>query len=114
MKSWSKAIALADLNIEIADTFLSRLRGLLGRRDLSEKQALLLVPCSDVHTAFMRFSIDVVFINYDGVITKIVHDLRPWRMAVDRTAFASVELKNGAAHYYQLEIGQSLLCSNTL
>jgi len=109
MNSWCNRIAITGLKIEIADTFFRRLCGLLGRRRLDENQALLLLPCSTIHTAFMRFSIDVVFINDEGSITNIVSDIRPWRMAADRRAFACLELKSGAAQCYQLEVGQSLL-----
>jgi len=109
MQLWSQTIAIDGVDIDIADTFFRRFLGLMGRRSLSENRALLIVPCADVHTAFMRFPIDVVFIDKDGCITKIVRNLVPWRVAVERKAYACIELKSGAAHRHQLKTGQFLL-----
>lgn len=109
MRNWSKLIAISDLHIDVADNFFQRFLGLMGRRVLSEERALLIVPCSDIHTAFMRFPIDVVFIDRDGYIIKIVHRLPPWRFALARQAYACLELNSGTAERYQLQTGQSLL-----
>ncbi|MBC3927420.1 DUF192 domain-containing protein [Undibacterium sp. CY21W] len=109
MRNWSKLIAISDLHIDVAGNFFQRFLGLMGRRSLHDDRALLIVPCSDIHTAFMRFPIDVVFIDRDGYIIKIVHRLRPWRFALARQAYACLELNSGAAERYQLQTGQSLL-----
>ena len=52
--------------VEIADTSATRRRGLLGRDGLDPSAALIIVPCSSVHTFFMRFAIDVVFVDRGG------------------------------------------------
>src|SRR5262252_9919045 len=81
--------------VELAATRAQRNRGLLGRNGLAPSTALILLPCFSVHTAFMRFSIDVVFIDRHGRAMKFVRDLRPWRIAMALRAHAVVELAAG-------------------
>ena len=69
-----------------ADGFLTRGRGLLGRSELSSRQGMLIRPTWSVHTAFMRFAIDVVFLDEDLTVLKIAQRLRPWRTAFRRGA----------------------------
>jgi uncharacterized protein len=81
--------------VELAVTRTERRRGLLGRDALDLAAAMMLAPCTAVHTAFMRFAIDVVFVDRDGVVRKIVRGLKPWRMAASPRAYAAVELAAG-------------------
>lgn len=91
------AIQVGALQVRVARSFAARLVGLLGRRGLDPQQALLLVPCNNVHTFFMRFAIDVVFIDRDGVVLAVVPHLAPWRVAAARRAHACLELAAGRA-----------------
>jgi uncharacterized membrane protein (UPF0127 family) len=84
-------------DVELADTPESRRKGLLGRRDLPPSSALILRPCFSVHTAFMPFAIDVVFVRRDGVVVKVARNLMPWRIAAAWDAQAVVELAAGGA-----------------
>jgi hypothetical protein len=81
--------------IELAVTRTARRRGLLGRDSLDLSAGMMLAPCAAVHTAFMRFPIDVMFVDRDGVVRKIVRDLKPWRMAASLRAYAVIELAAG-------------------
>jgi uncharacterized protein len=92
----------------LAETSSARLRGLLGRSGLSSGEGMLLRPASSVHTAFMRFSIDVVFLDRADRVVKVVADLRPWRMAASRGARAVLELPAGEAARRGLRPGVSL------
>jgi uncharacterized protein len=83
--------------VEPAFDSRARRRGLLGRAALEPGRALVLAPCSSVHTAFMRFAIDVVFAARDGRVLKVAADVRPWRLRVGLRAFAVIELPAGAA-----------------
>ena len=74
----------------------SRRQGLLGRGDLAAGDGLVLAPCSSVHTAFMRFPIDLVFVARDGRVLKTASAVRPWRIRVAWRAFAVVELPAGS------------------
>ena len=67
--------------LEVADTFLSRFFGLMGRKSLPADRAMLITKCSSIHTFFMRFRMTAVFLSGDMRVTKIVPDMAPWRMA---------------------------------
>ena len=98
------------LKINIADNFLLRLRGLMGRGKLPENTGLLLVPCNSVHMCFMRFAIDVVYLDKDYKILKIVKKLRPWiGLSMCRKAWATLELNAGEADRCGFEIGKTLI-----
>jgi uncharacterized protein len=76
---------------------LARMRGLLGRRGLDEGEGLLLQPAGSVHTFFMRFPIDVVFLDGERRVLRVVSDVRPWRTAAAKKARAVLELAAGEA-----------------
>ena len=88
------SVLAADL--EAALDSRSRRRGLLGRDGLAEHHALVLAPCNAVHTFFMRFPIDVLFVARDGRVLKIVERIGAWRVAASLRAFATIELPAGA------------------
>ena len=92
----------------LAETSFARLRGLLGRSGLSSGEGLLLRPAGSVHTAFMKFTIDVVFMDRDLRVMKVVPELVPWRTAGCRGARAVLELPAGEASLRGLREGISL------
>jgi len=100
-------VSVADA-VELADTRASRRRGLLGRDCLEPSAALILTPCVAVHTAFMRFAIDVVFVDRDGHALKIVSELAPWRIAWSPSAHAVVELAGGRLRSCEVAVGDRL------
>jgi uncharacterized protein len=92
----------------VADTAPSRMRGLLGRSGLEPGEGLLIRRTNSVHMFFMRFAIDVVFVDRDLVVKKVVERLRPWRMAGCRGARAAVELPAGEAARRGITVGEQL------
>lgn len=97
------------IEITIARHFWSRAIGLLGQRALGERQGLLLIPCNGVHTFFMRWAIDVVFIDRAGNITRIVERLQPWRCAAaGPQAYSCLELGAGSVAALGLQVGLCL------
>lgn len=80
---------------ELADRPLPRMRGLMGRRGLPAGEGLLLSPAPAIHTAFMRFPIDALFLDRDLTVLKIVERLRPWRIASERRAHSVLEMSAG-------------------
>ena len=92
----------------VADRPFSRMRGLLGRRSLPHGEGLLLRPAASVHTWFMRFPIDVVFLDRDGRVVRVAPELRPWRAAGRRGARAVLELPAGECERRGLQIGERL------
>ena len=87
------------------------MRGLLGRDSLDPEEGMLINPAPSVMTFFMRFPIDVVFLDKAQTIVKIVHCLRPWRAAGARKAVAALELPAGAAAAAGLQTGMTLVAS---
>jgi uncharacterized membrane protein (UPF0127 family) len=95
--------------LRLATGMFQRMRGLLGVRSLDADEGLWIQPCNSVHTFFMRFPIDVAFLDKEGVVLKIVPRLRPFRMASGgRRARSALELAPGAAARLGLEVGQAL------
>ena len=98
-----------NLTVEIADTFIGRFWGLMFRRQLDEGHGLLIAPCNSVHMMFMRFSIDVVYLDKDYIIKKIVRNLRTWiGISICSGAYAVLELASGEAERLELQVGQKL------
>ena len=92
--------------LTIADGFWPRLAGLQFRRPLASDAGLLLVPCNSVHTCFMRFAVDVVFLDGNGSVLAVRRSLRPWRLAWGpRKSHAVLELLAGSA---DLQPGEKL------
>ena len=92
----------------LATNPLTRMRGLLGRSSLPPGEGILLRPASSVHTGFMRFPIDVVFLDRDLNVLRVVPDLRPWRAAGRRRARAVLELAAGECAARGLREGDRL------
>jgi uncharacterized membrane protein (UPF0127 family) len=92
----------------VAATPFARMRGLLGRRSLPSGQGILLRPAASVHTFFMRFSIDVVFLDDELRVVGIASDLPPWRAAGKRGARAVLELPAGECARRGLQVGDTV------
>jgi uncharacterized membrane protein (UPF0127 family) len=94
--------------LRVADRPSSRMRGLLGRRDLPNGEGLLLRPAGSVHTAFMRFPIDLVFLGADDRVVKVAHSVPPWRAVACRGAKAVIELAAGECSRRDVQEGDGL------
>jgi uncharacterized membrane protein (UPF0127 family) len=93
---------------DLADRFLTRLRGLLGRKTLPKGHGLLISRTWSVHTWFMRFPIDAVFLDRELSVLKIKRDLRPWRGASRFRAHCVLELAAGECERLRLAVGDRL------
>jgi len=97
------------LKIKIADSFLTRFAGLMFQKKLTQGTGLLLVPCNSVHMCFMRFSIDVIYIDKDYKILKVVKNLKPWiGLSICTKAWGTLELAAGEAESYGFVVGKRL------
>ena len=76
-KVWIHGVAAT-----VARTFCQRAKGLLGRSGLEKGTGMLILKCNCIHTCFMRFPIDAVFLDADGNVVKTVRNIRPWRLCV--------------------------------
>jgi uncharacterized membrane protein (UPF0127 family)/CheY-like chemotaxis protein len=98
---------------KLADGPLLRMRGLLGLSGLPAGEGLLLSPAPAIHTAFMRFPIDALFLDRDLRVVEIVERLRPWRIASKRKARAVLELSAGECARRGVKIGDTLELRDT-
>lgn len=94
------------LDVRVADSFLSRFRGLMLSKPLKGDQGLLITRCPSVHTAFMLFPIDVVYLDQKGSVLKCVPQLKPWRGSVSSAGRdAQGKCHAAAAHALELAAG---------
>jgi uncharacterized protein len=94
--------------VEVAVTREARRKGLLGRDALDDSSAFILAPCLAIHTMFMRFTIDAVFVDDAGRAVKVVEALNPWRIAVEPFAHAVVELPARSLRAHDISVGDRL------
>lgn len=73
---------ICGIDVEVAETFAERAKGLIGRRGLPAGAGMMIPKCNCIHTCFMRFPIDVLFLDKDGNVVKTVRKIRPWRLFV--------------------------------
>jgi uncharacterized membrane protein (UPF0127 family) len=90
---------------------LRRMRGLLGRASLPGGEGILLRPAASIHTFFMRFPIDAVFLDRELVVVGIERDLPPWRAAARKRASSVLELAAGECSRRELREGDALVAS---
>ena len=85
-------------DVEVAETIWSRFRGLMLRPALPAGHGLAIRPCNSIHMFFMRFPIDVLFVDADGTVLYVLNAIRPWRVSrLVRRSKAAIELPAGTA-----------------
>src|SRR5438552_7513195 len=99
---------------EVPESAFGRMRGLLGRDGLEPDSGMLIDAAPSVHMFFMRFPIDVVFLDRDRKVVRVVERLRPWRVAGARRAAAALELPAGAAAAAGVNVGDILVLEDIL
>jgi uncharacterized membrane protein (UPF0127 family) len=92
----------------VADRMLPRMKGLLGRRELASGEGMLIRPTSSIHTFFMRFPIDAVFLSRDGEVLKVAKNVGAWRARFCRGAHSVLELPAGEAERRDIASGAQL------
>lgn len=96
-------------NLVIADTLFSRTKGLLGRESLPAGEILWIHRCNSIHTFFMKFAIDCVFLNSSLQVCSIKKDVRPWRIIWPQWGARSVlEMKSGEVDRLNIKKGDTL------
>jgi uncharacterized membrane protein (UPF0127 family) len=96
-------------NITAADSFLKKLFGLVFSAPLKESEGLLINNCSSIHTFWMRYPIDVIFLDSGNRVIKFFKDLKPFRVTpFIRGAIKTVELKSGSMKACPIGTGDCL------
>lgn len=104
----TKNVAIAS-NVILADNFFSRLIGLLNKSSLDSNDGLILRPCNAIHTWFMKFPIDIVFIDKNNKIIFLIENMLPGRRSpIIRPAKEVIEFKAGRIKQSGSEIGDQL------
>ncbi len=91
----SKGTVVAE-DVAVARSFWGRFRGLMLRRGMASGEALLIEPSASIHTAFMRFPIDIVFLDREKQVVRVAENVRPFRAALSR-GHSALELNAGSA-----------------
>lgn len=97
------------LQVALADRFMRRLVGLMQSAPLDPDTGLLIIKCASVHTAFMRYPIDVIYLDRSGQIVKCVPHLHPWRASISnmRTKH-TFEMVAGSIARFAIAVGDRL------
>jgi uncharacterized protein len=99
---------LLALRLEAAHSGPSRRKGLLGRESLQPGEGLWIAPCESVHTFFMKFPIDLVYLDRKHQVKKVRNCVGPWRLSACLTARSVLELRAGTIYDTRTERGDRL------
>lgn len=100
---------LVALEVEMADTYWRRLKGLMFRSGLPAHHGLWIVPCADIHSCFMRFPFDALFVDKELKVLHLAENMKAWRISkIVKGGHAVLELPGGTIAASQTEIGDQL------
>jgi uncharacterized membrane protein (UPF0127 family) len=102
------------ISIEVANHGATRRKGLLGRSGLPSGQGIWIVPCESVHTFWMKFPIDLVYLDRDKKVKKVRSGVAPWRLSACLSAHSVLEFASGTVHRTQTRTGDLLEFSPAL
>lgn len=103
----TRKIEIAD-RVELAGNGAKRSKGLLGRSGLGPGEGMWIVPCEAVHTFWMKFSLDLVYLDRGNHVAKIKRNVPPWRLSACLTAHSVIEFAAGAIGESDLQPGDKL------
>ncbi len=110
MKCFADDEVLICANLKVASNSLTRLRGLLGKMALLPGEGLLIIPCNMIHTYFMKFSIDCVFLAENGKVLHLIEALPPWKVSKRiSSAYQVLELPSGTIRSNSISIGNYIM-----
>jgi uncharacterized membrane protein (UPF0127 family) len=101
-------------NVKFASTFFARAFGLMGKKELPAGEALFFkgsrsMPCNSIQTTFMRFPLDVVFLDPEMKVKSILRGLKPWRVTWPvNGAVTAIEMTSGSLNGKSIEVGDQL------
>src|SRR3984885_953821 len=95
-------------SVEVADHGAARRKGLLGRKELPAGEGLWIVPCESVHTFWMRFPIDLVYLDRNKTVKKVRSGVPPWRLSACLSAHSVIELATGTIRSTETSPGDKL------
>lgn len=108
VRNQTRSTILADA-AELADTSEKRRTGLLKHESLGQGEGLWIVPCESVHSFFMKFAIDLVYMDKNKKVKKVRHSMVPWRVSACLSAHSILELPAGAVAATGTQAGDQLV-----
>jgi uncharacterized membrane protein (UPF0127 family) len=98
--------------VETADSPLKRMKGLLGRNSLNSQEALVITQCQSIHMFFMKFAIDVLFIDGKNKIVGVVSNIQPFQLSpIFWESTCAIELPAGTIETTKTEVGDEIRIS---
>lgn len=107
MRNETRKTVLAEA-ADVADTSAKRRTGLLKHTRLEEGEGLWILPCESVHTFFMKFAIDLVYLDKQRKVRKVCHAVPAWRLSACLRAHSVLELPAGTAERTGTVVGDEL------
>ncbi len=107
VRNLTRNTVLAD-SADVADTSEKRRTGLLKHTQLDPGKGLWIVPCESVHSFFMKFAIDLVYLDREKKVRKVRHRMVPWRVSACLTAHSILELPAGVVEATGTQAGDQL------
>jgi len=97
------------VDAQIASSYFSRLKGLLGTKSLDNDKGLLIIPCTSIHMFFMSYCIDAIFLDITGMVVAVYHNLKPWKISkYHPDAYCVLEIPAGKARNFNIKKGVKL------
>lgn len=97
-------------NLKLANGFFEKFKGLMWRKRLNKSEGLMILSCNSIHTCFMKFPIDVLFLNMDHEVIAMRKEVKPWRMVnFIKKAYITVEMPEGTIEHKNVEVGDLLI-----
>lgn len=104
----TRNVVLSD-RTRVANTMVTRLVGLLSTKSLGEGEGLWIEPCNSIHTWFMKFTIDAVFLDKQGSVVKLAPRMKPWKLtSIARKARGVLELPEGVIEKSGTQVGDQV------
>jgi uncharacterized membrane protein (UPF0127 family) len=94
--------------VETAESSAQRRKGLLKHEKLDEGSGLWIIPCEAVHTFFMKFALDLIYIDRRNIVKAVVRNVRPWRFSICLPAHSVIELPTGTIDRTSTQKGDQL------
>lgn len=105
IKNITKQNIIAE-NGNITSGFYDRFKGLMGKKEIKHDEALIIKPCNSIHMFFMKFSIDVIFIDKNDRVCEMIKNIKPWKVSkIIKEAKYVIELKSDKINNHNIEIG---------
>ena len=96
-------------NATITTSFYDRFIGLMGKKKIEANEALCLRPCNSIHTLFMRFSIDVIFIDLSNKVIGLIENLKPWKLTKTvKTGVMVIEMPSGSIKDKNIKLNDTI------